>query len=154
MEREAQNWLWTWKYKHSGFYTAQVKAYLDSFEHVKVFLYDDLISDQPQVLKNICTFTGVDDDFQFDTTYKYNVSGDPKNQLLYKLETSRGLINALKKVIPSGLVARVKKNWTGEKQMVKSEMSQETRSNLVDFFREDIFELQKLIDRDLTNWLE
>ena len=154
MEREAQNWLWTWKYKHSGFYTAQVKAYLDSFEHVKVFLYDDLISDQPQVLKNICAFIGVDDDFQFDTTYKYNVSGDPKNQLLYKLETSRGLINALKKVIPSGLVARVKKNWTGEKQMVKSEMSQETRSNLVDFFREDIFELQKLIDRDLTNWLE
>lgn len=154
MEREAQNWLWTWKYKHSGFYTAQVKAYLDSFEHVKVFLYDDLLNDQPQVLKNICAFIGVDAEFQFDTTYKYNVSGDPKNQLLYKLETSRGLIKALKKVVPSGLVARIKKNWTGEKQMVKSEMSEETRNNLADFFRDDILELQNLINRDLSAWMK
>lgn len=154
MERENQHWLWTWKYKHSGFYTKQVKAYLDNFKQVKIFLYDDLLNSQPKVLKEICAFIGIDSGFEFDTTYKYNVSGDPRNQLLYKLETSRGLIQALKKVIPSGVVARVKKKWTGEKQMVKSEMSPETRLSLIGFFREDILELQKLINRDLTHWLK
>lgn len=154
MERENQNWLWTWKYKHSGFYTTQVKAYLNSFKQVKVFLYDDLLNNQVKVLQEICAFIGIDSGFEFDTTYKYNVSGDPKNQLLYKLETSRGLIQVLKKVIPSGIVARVKKKWTGEKQMVKSEMSPETRLNLIGFFREDILELQKIINRDLTHWMK
>ena len=153
-EREEKNWLWTWKYKYSGFYAAQVKAYLDSFKHVRIFLYDDLVNNQAKVLQDICTFIGVDPGFQFNTSYKYNVSGDPKNQLLYKLETSRGLIKALKKVIPAGLVSRIKNNWTGEKQMVRSEMSQETRRDLIDFFREDILKLQKLINRDLTNWLQ
>lgn len=154
MERENQHWLWTWKYKHSGFYTKQVKVYLDNFKQVKVFLYDDLLNSQPKVLEEICAFIGVDSGFEFDTTYKYNVSGDPRNQLLYKLETSRGLIQVLKKVIPSGIVARVKKKWTGEKQMVKSEMSPETRLNLIGFFREDILELQKIINRDLTHWMK
>ncbi len=154
MERENQNWLWTWKYKQSGFYTTQVKAYFDNFKQVKVFLYDDLLNNQAKVLKEICVFIGIDSGFEFDTTYKYNVSGDPKNQLLYKLETSRGLIQALKKVIPSGIVAWVKKKWTGEKQMVKSEISPEARLNLIGFFREDILELQKIINRDLTHWLK
>lgn len=154
MERENQHWLWTWKYKHSGFYTKQVKAYLDNFKQVKVFLYDDLLNSQAKVLEEICACIGVDSGFEFDTTYKYNVSGDPRNQLLYKLETSRGLIQALKKVIPSGIVAKIKKKWTGEKQMVKSEMSPETRLSLIGFFREDILELQKLINRDLTHWMK
>lgn len=153
-ERKQNNWIWAWQYKNSGLYFEQVKAYLDSFKNVQIILFDDLKKDANKTLAEICRFIGVSDDFEFDTSYKYNVSGDPKSAVLYKLETSRGLINFIKKFIPKKLVAKLKKNLTGEKQMVKAEMSQESRQQLVDFFRSDILKLQDLLKRDLSNWLK
>ena len=152
-ERARNKWLWAWQYKNSGFYSEQVEAWMTNFPNVKVFLYDELLTNQVKVLKELCAFIGVDPDFAFDTTYKYNVSGEPKSQVLYKLETSRGLVKAVKKILPAGLSAWLKKNFTGEKQMVKSEMNPETKRQLIDFFREDILKLQKIIDRDLSAWL-
>jgi hypothetical protein len=119
-----------------------------------VIVYDDLLKNEHEILKEICEFIGVNSDFDFDTSYKYNVSGDPKNAMLYKLETSRGFVNLIKKIIPKKLVAVMKKNLTGEKQMIKSDMNPDTRLELIKFFRDDILKLQNLIQRDLSHWLK
>jgi len=152
--RRSKNWIWAWQYRNSGFYYKQVKAYLDSFKNVKVVVYEDFKNDGQLVLSDICKFIGVDSGFNFDTSYKYNVSGDPKNAVLYKLETSRGLVKLIKKIVPKSLVTKIKKNWTGEKQMIKAEMTPETRQQLIDFFRNDILELQNLLKVDLLHWLK
>lgn len=153
-ERKQNNWIWAWQYKNSGLYYKQVKAYLDNFKNIRFFLFEDLKNDISGALAEICKFIGVSDEFNFDTSYKYNVSGDPKNPVLYKLETSRGMINFIKKFIPEKLISALKKNLTGEKQMIKSEMKKETRAQLIEFFRDDIIQTQKLIQRDLSNWLK
>lgn len=153
-ERMAKNWIWAWQYKNSGLYFKQVKSYLDNFENVKVIVFEDFKNDAPKVLKEICDFLEIDSGFEFDTSYKYNVSGDPKSQLLYQLETSRGLINVIKKFVPAKLVQKIKKNWTGEKQMIKPEISANTKNELIDFFKGDILKLEKLIQKDLSNWLK
>jgi hypothetical protein len=153
-ERMGKNWIWAWQYKNSGFYFEQVKAYLDNFKNVNVIIYEDLKNNEQKILAEICDFIGVNAGFQFDTSYKYNVSGDPKNPVLYKLERSRGLINFLKKFIPRKLVYQIKKKWTGEKQMIRLEMNPDTRLELVEFFREDILKLQNLLKRDLSHWLK
>jgi hypothetical protein len=153
-ERKQNNWIWAWQYKNSGLYFKQVKAYLESFKNVHVFLFEDLKNDADKTLADMCRFIGVSDDFEFDTTYKYNVSGEPKNAVLYKLETSRGLINFTKKFVPEKLVTRLKKSLTGEKQMIKSEMSPETRQQLIEFFKSDVLKLQDLLKRDLSHWLK
>ncbi len=152
--RKAANWIWAWQYKNSGLYYRQVKAFLDKFKHVKVILYEDFQENNLLVLKEICRFISVADDFNFDISYKYNVSGKPKNAVLYQLETSRGLVNRIKKIIPKKLVSYLKNNLTGEKQMVKTEMKPETRRELIEFFREDILKLQDLLQRDLSIWLK
>ena len=152
-ERKQYNWIWAWQYKNSGLYFEQVKAYLENFRNVKIILFDDLKTDANRTLAEICQFIGVSDDFEFDTSYKYNVSGDPKSAVLYKLETSRGLINFAKKFIPKKLITKLKKNLTGEKQMIKSEMNPETRKELIKFFKNDILKLQDLIQYDLSSWL-
>jgi hypothetical protein len=152
-ERKKLNWLWAWQYKNSGLYYSQVKAYIDNFKHVQVIVYDDLIREQDQVLADICNFIGVRSDFKFDTSYKYNVSGDPKNQILYKLETSRSLVKFVKRLIPKGISAKLKKQFTGEKQMVKTEMNPQTRKELIEFFSADIVKLEQLIGQDLSHWL-
>jgi len=152
-ERMANNWIWAWQYKNSGLYYQQVKAYLDNFKNVKVLLYEDFNDDPNKILREICEFIEVSPDFEFDTSYKYNVSGDPKSKVLYKLETSRGLVNFVKKFIPKKLIAKIKNNLTGEKQMVKSAMNPESRKQLIQFFREDILQLQQLLQKDLSRWL-
>jgi hypothetical protein len=153
-ERKEKKWIWAWQYKNSGFYFEQVKAFLGNFENVRVIIYEDFKTNEQKVLNEICKFLGVQAGFQFDTSYKYNVSGDPKNAVLYKLETSRELVNFIKKFIPRKLVSEMKKRWTGEKQMIKLEMDPKTRLELIDFFREDILKLQKLLNRDLSHWLK
>lgn len=153
-ERKQNNWIWAWQYKSSGLYFEQVKAYLENFKNVQIILFDELKEDANKTLAKICRFIGVSDDFKFDTSYKYNVSGDPKNAVLYKLETSRGLVNFAKKFIPQKLVVKLKQRLTGEQQMIKSEMNPKTRQQLLKFFKNDILKLQDLIQRDLSHWLK
>lgn len=153
-ERLNNNWIWAWQYKNSGLYYKQVKAYLDNFKNTKVIVFDDFREQPQKILAEICEFIGVNPDFKFDTSYKYNVSGNPKNQVLYKLETSRGLVNFFKKFIPKKVVRKLKNRLTGEKQMEKEEMNPETRQQLIEFFKEDVLKLQDLIQQDLSHWLK
>lgn len=152
-ERLKMNWIWAWQYKNSGLYYEQVKAYLNGFKHVKVIVYEDFKYEGNKVLKEICRFLEVDSAFQFDTAYKYNVSGDPKNELLFKLENSRSLINFIKKLVPKSMVKKLRNKMTGEKQMLKPEMDEVTRHELISFFREDVSKLQELIGQDLSHWI-
>lgn len=152
-ERSQNNWIWAWQYKNSGLYYRQVKSYLDNFKNVKVLLFEDFNDVPKKILREICEFIEVTPNFEFDTSYKYNVSGDPKNAVLYKLETSRGLVNFVKKLVPRSVVAKIKNSWSGEKQMVKTDMKPETRKQLIEFFRDDILKLQELLNKDLSRWL-
>ena len=153
-ERKQKNWIWAWQYKNSGLYYEQVKAYLDNFENTKVIIFDDFREKPQKVLTEICKFIGVDTGFEFDTRYKYNVSGDPKNSVLYKLETSREMVNFIKKLVPQKSVQFLKNRFTGEKQMTRQEMNPETRKQLVEFFRDDVMKLEQLIQKDLSHWLK
>lgn len=152
-ERRNNNWLWTWQYRLSGLYFEQVKDYLQHFKNTHIILHEDFKEYPDQVLHGLCGFLGVDSEYQFDTSYKYNVSGEPKNAALYKLERSRGLVTFLKKIIPHKITSILKNKLTGEKQMIKTEMNPQTREELLEFFKEDILKLQKLIQRDLSGWL-
>ncbi|WP_346862259.1 sulfotransferase [uncultured Draconibacterium sp.] len=153
-ERSSEDWIWAWQYRNSGLYHKQVKAYLDKFENVKVIVFDDFENDAKAVLKELCIFLDVDASFGFNTEYKYNVSGNPKSKMLYSIESSRGLINFAKKIIPDKVVKAVRNKITGEKQMVKTEMNEATRKELIEFYRADILELQNLIQQDLSHWLK
>ncbi|MBN1927333.1 MAG: sulfotransferase [Prolixibacteraceae bacterium] len=153
-ERKARNWIWAWQYKNSGLYYKQVKAYLDHFTNVRIIVFEDFKNEPQNVLAELCEFLEISTNFKFDTSYKYNVSGEPKSKVLYKFETSRELVNFIKKFIPARFVEKMKKNLTGEKQMVKSEMNNQTRKALINFFRYNILKLQDLIDKDLSHWLK
>lgn len=152
--RMEKNWIWAWQYKNSGLYFEQVKFYLDNFKNVKIIVFEEFKNDAHKVLREICAFLEIDAEFNFDTSYKYNVSGDPKNKLLYQIETSRGFITFIKKFVPSKFVQKVKKKWTGEKQMIKPEINSNTKSELIEFFNADILKLQSLIKKDLSHWLK
>lgn len=151
-QRQVEKWLWSWAYARSGLYYNQVKAYKDHFKNVRIFLYDSFKQNPENFLKSLCIFLKIDSTFEFDTSYKYNVSGIPKNKLLYRVERNRSLIHILKVLIPTPIINWMKYTWTGEKRMIKQTMPLEAKTKLIEFYKTDVQKLQILLKEDLSHW--
>lgn len=160
LEKEAsrlqEKWQPLWYYKQRGFYYEQLKRYFELFkpEQIKVYLYEDLAADSTAVVQDIAHFLEVDPNFTPELT-RENVSGIPKSRWLQNLFTKDNPIKlALKPLVPQqfrrGIAENVKKQNLG----AKPTLSPEIRQQLITLYREDILNLQKLIDRDLSTWLK
>ncbi|MBE9065701.1 sulfotransferase, partial [Leptolyngbya cf. ectocarpi LEGE 11479] len=155
-QRIKNNWAHLWHYQEAGFYSKQLKPYLNLFdrEQIKIFLFDDLCKDSLSLSQEIYAFLGVDTDFVPDLE-KRNVSGMPKSLLLQKL-LFRGnfLRDAFLSIFPRRLyrdfVKQIKKWNMGD----KLSLAPCTRLHLQRIYRDDILELQGLIQKDLSMWLK
>lgn len=78
-----------------GMYYEKVKAYMENFDYVEVYLYDDLKADALRVVKDIFLFIGVDYSFQPDVSTRHNPTKKPK----MKKETREHLKDVLREDI-------------------------------------------------------
>lgn len=144
-------------YLDRGYYFNQVKAYLDNFKNVKIYLFDELVESPGDLMKDLCVFLQIKDDFTFKMNEKFNVSGRPKFKFISKLIRQDFLIKKLlKRVLPKDKRKRMAlsfKNKMHEINLKKEKMNPNTREKLIENFREDILQLQSLIGKDLSNWL-
>lgn len=152
--RIRNNWAFG-RYASRGFYHAQLKRYFDTFDRsqMKVYLYEDLTTDPVGVLRDIFQFLGVDEAFVPEMSIKPNVSGVPKNRALHALITKPQRIKAfLKPRLPATLLRFA--SDLRDRNLAKPQLAPEVRRQMIETYREDILQLQELIDRDLSNWLE
>jgi hypothetical protein len=155
-ERIKLNWGPLWRYQDQGFYYRQLKQFFDLFDshQIKIYLYEDLVNNRSGLLRDVFDFIGVDENFIPDTSAKYNVTGIPKNKLLHELLSKPNLLRtSVKTIIPQGFRKKLAINLKNA-NLAKPELPQEIRQQLIEIYREDILELQKLIQRDLTTWLQ
>ena len=142
-----------------GFYARQLKEYFDVFEknQILVLVYDDAKTDPEGYIKKIYTFLGVDADFKPSMLHdNINVSRVPhsvgveKNMHVFAEWMRKiGLDKVVHIVRKSGLPDLVRRfNTKEERKNQKSEMDE---SALTQYFREDVAELSKLIERDLAS---
>jgi len=140
--RITAGWDMLWHYTKAGFYYQQLNRYYQVFD---------------PLLQSIFEFLNVDYHFKPDTSLRPNVSGFPKNEMFHKL-MKRLFIddNFIKRIsqtiFPKNLrkMAMIK---IRESNLEKREMPVEIHTHLQELFREDIYRLENLIDRDLSNWL-
>lgn len=80
-DRIRDEWGWDWHYVNIGLYSDQIRRFYSLFdkEQLKIFLYDDFQRDPGAVVKEICRFVGVDDNFAPDMSKKGKVAYLPKN---------------------------------------------------------------------------
>jgi hypothetical protein len=145
---------------HSGFYFQQLNRYFDLFpsDHIKIILYDDFIADQLSVLQDTYRFIGVDETYIPALDVKYNVGGVLKSRVFRSLTR---ILRALPFIrsssnITSGLPQPILRLRTKMRSwMLKRApgLPRDIHMRLIDVYREDIVDLQKLIKRDLTHWL-
>lgn len=141
-------------YLQRGYYGSQLSEYYHIFprEQICVFLYDKLRDDLEGLLACLYRFIGVDEDFHPDTRRHYNESGVIKNPILRLLWTrTHSVQNVLRPMFPKSLRKLISRYFIGSDKERLS-LSVETRKMLIDLYRDDILQLEDLIEEDLSTW--
>lgn len=155
-ERIDQNYGPLWRYQDQGFYYQQLKLYYDSFnpEQIKIYLYEDLQNNLPALLHDIFLFLDVDTTFKPDTSSRYNMTGIPQNKFLhYFLSNAHFAKSILKAFLPQRWLKDIAMSLN-KANLVKPELSPLLRQQLIEVYREDITNLQELIEQDISHWLQ
>ncbi|HIK32235.1 MAG TPA: sulfotransferase [Oscillatoriales cyanobacterium M59_W2019_021] len=143
-----------------GFYYEQLKRYYDRFDpsQIKIYLYEDLVSDNEKLVRDMFRFVGVDETFTPDTSQRHKVSGIPKNRMLHDLVMTQNPIRSfaasiLRPILSDQTRDRIR-NRINKKNAERPTLSPELRQEAIAIYRDDILKLQDLLDRDLSAWLK
>jgi hypothetical protein len=151
--RMRDGWGLGYHYKARGLYHEQLLRYHEAFGRgsVRVYLYEDLNESPAAIAKDAFRYLGVDDTFAPDTSRRHNAAGVPRNAAVRALvRRMRPVTLALRPVLRSGPLQKVKRGAFGK----PPPMPEETRRELIEYYREDVLKLQDLIGRDLSGWLD
>ncbi|MEM8486590.1 MAG: sulfotransferase [Bacteroidota bacterium] len=154
-ERRTAGWEHLWHYEAMGRYAAQVERYLALFPRTQLLflLYDDFVADAPSVLARCFSFLDVDAAFEPDLSRKPNRSGIPRVKPLQQFLSGT---SALKKVLVRYLPAQTRGRLVSGVQrlnLARPALEKRIANKLQAAYKEDIEQLQDLIDRDLSAWL-
>lgn len=148
------------KIKRGEIYSKMLKQYFNLFkkEKMKIYLFDDLKTNCNSLIKDCFQFLGVDDNFHINKSCVYNSGGIPKNKIVYSsLEKTKKIFNtAVKPVIPESLLRPIYNKYIRFRShyLIKPPpLPPEMRQELIKIYREDILQLQDLIQRDLSKWM-
>ncbi|MCX7551329.1 sulfotransferase domain-containing protein [Xanthomarina sp. F2636L] len=151
--RMEQNAHFDFFYVDRGFYYNQVKAYLEEFNSVKIVLYDDFKKNPDRILDEVVTFLDLDK-IQFKKIGNQNISGRPKVKLISRLQKEDSFLKSFfKNIVPKKLRIEFT-SFIQKKNLEKENIDQESKYYLQGLYLENIKSLEKLIDRDLSKWLE
>lgn len=154
--RIQKKWAHLWHYRRGGYYYAQLKRYFDKFDHqkLKIYLFDDLIANPLDVIQDLFSFLEVDNSFAPEMTHK-NVSNNPKVKVLQNILSERNTLRTFaKQVVPEQLrvsVAEKVRNWNSKEF---NSIPADVKKQLTEDYRDDVLNLQDLIGRDLSHWLD
>lgn len=154
-ERINLRWSHLYYYKQKGFYYQYLQRYFNEFErnNIKVYLFEDLNYNTLEIVQDIFKFLNVDSSFIPNLTRK-NVSGIPQNRFIYDLFTKKNALKSnLKPLFPKKIRRNLHDLVTRKTLKPKPEMDLTTKEYLIDLYREDILNLQDLLNRDLSHWL-
>jgi hypothetical protein len=154
MARDPKGWGISNLYVEIGMYAEQVKRFIEIFpeRQRRIYLFDDFKKDAGAVVKDMFTFLGVDPNVDIDYSQKFNPSFIPKNKLIGKLNTQKKIKDWLKGVLPKSVKSKFKKTFYTDKDLPK--ITPAERKFLADIFRNDVMKLGKLLNRDLSKWVD
>jgi hypothetical protein len=159
-ERKKLNWEPIWHFTSVGFYFNQLQRYYQLFDRhqIKVFLYEDLVNNQQDLIKEVFTFLDVNPNFIPDSSIRFNVTGKQKNLLIYSFIstffTKPNPVRWLSRILIPEKLRWKTTSWIRSKNLKTQQIPVNLRVELIDLFQNDILNLQALIERDLSHWLE
>jgi hypothetical protein len=147
---------WTFgRYLEDGFYYKALQRYFTFFEpqQFHISLVEDLKEDPSGLMRSIYRHINVDDTFEPDMSYRHNVSGVVRNPVLRFLWTRSNKIRAMIRPLISERMRHAAFEWV-IRDLEKSRIPPKVRAELTEYYLQDILQLQDLLRRDLSHWLE
>lgn len=137
-------------YVETGFYGRQLRPYFDAFprERIQVHMFEDFAADPEAVLGTLFAFLGVDPARGETPERAVNVSGVPRNALVATAVRSG---RRLAPLLPAAVRRRAKAALAHG--LDRPTLAAEHRRRLVEVYREDVAELERLLRRPLDRWL-
>ena len=155
--RKEAGWLPVFLYKEEGYYYRNLKKYYDYFppQNIKVYLYDEFNQSPFMVLQDLFRFLEVEADFKPELRRK-NVTVVPKMELVHRVAVTMGKNESpFAKSRPGILLAKIVATMNHKYNLIAPPpLHPLTRKRLTDEYQDDIMQLQALISRDLSSWLE
>lgn len=138
-----------------GCYHARLRPYFERFDRkqIRIYLFEDFVHDAGTVLRDLFSFLGVDPTFVPDTSLVHNPTGTIDNPVIrFAWTSTRALRVRLGPWVPEP--AR-RAAWSLlRRNLTRPTLPPDLRAALVEHYRPDVLELEKLLDRDLSAWLE
>ncbi len=139
-------------YCELGSYPKQIKRYREVFneEHLLILLFDDLKNNPNLTHQKICNFLNVTI-FAAPKKEVYNKGVEPKNWGLHRIVMQSGLKEKVKNILPEKLFEKIKGG------LYKTEvegLETDDRQFLINIYKDEILELQDILNRDLTHWIK
>jgi hypothetical protein len=153
-ERMKDNYSFDYFYLDRGFYYKQVKEYMENFQHVHIILFEDFEKDPGSVLKDVCRFLRVDENFGFKRLMRQNESVLPRSKALSRVATNESKMKfKVWYMIPDPLRKKIRSAFTKLNSAGRISMDPGMRKKLSTIYRNDILALQKLTGKDLSRWM-
>lgn len=152
-------------YLDHSLYFEKIKAYLEAFKDVKVLFFDDLKIDSKSTINELLNFLDVSTNHEINAGTIYNEgSGVPANIKLFNaLFNGKQVANSVKpyleKVPPLFYLGQKSLQfleYSRNKLMVNKEihLDPELENELRQYFKNDIENLEELLNKDLSHWKE
>lgn len=142
-------------YLDSGLYATQLRRYLDHFpaDQLQVHLFEDLKTDLDGTMRSIFAHIGVDPDVEVEGEQPINASGIPRNPVVATALRAR---SRLRPYVSRSVLERARPLWDRvlSTQLDRPSLGPADRRVLLDHYADEIPELARLLDRDLSHWME
>lgn len=140
-------------YLEGSLYANNLKHYMKHFplSQIKIVFLDDIKKDLHGTLKEVFTFLGVDNTYQIENTEQKNTY---KKSKLKFLDPILGKNKKLSKVLANAMPKSFKKKIleTMYVEGSKDRITPEDRKFAYDILKDEITELEKLLNVDLSHW--
>lgn len=152
--RKEEGWQIGWLYREGGFYYRGLREYYRCFnrDRIKVLLWEDLKFDTEATCQNVFNFLGIEH-LPIHNLCEFNKSSVPRsraiNRFILKNQRLHRVVNCyVHKSAYESFSSLLKQIFYFEKQ----EMSRAVKKKLSRSYYQDISNLEKLLDKDLSMW--
>lgn len=137
-------------------YHDQVLRYREAMDPEQLLLvrFDDLNERPAKTLRQICGHLGVDPAYPFDVETVYNRSGVVSTSSLRFVRAALTRVQPwVKSVLPASVSRRIGKARAKSAQPAgRSELPDDLRHQLLEYFADDVDRMEELTGWDLTHW--
>ena len=157
--RLLNNWSSTFAYVDQGKFYSQVKSYKEAFSNVHVIILEEFIKDKQKFLKDLYTFLNINPSFKNSFNEEHNVSGVPRFKYFHKLLVHDNPLKTIIQKILSPIVSaeklrKIARSARTLNQGEKMELSGNDEQYLIKEYKDEISNLEHILDRNLNIWKE